>query len=275
MPARSATNNSYVEVVQQLDWDKLYDEHDFGSEIERLRHDWIENFDFILIDSRTGVTNFSGLTTSQLPDVLAFLFTPNRQSLLGSCDIARKAMDARRQSPLDRPAIIPLPIAAKFDQTEEYDRAQSWKKRFADQTRTFFDCWAPPGNDALRLVELLSIPYVPRWSFGEELAAISELPSLGGTRTPSYPASFALETVAALIANRFDKVPLLLSSRDEYVLTARANAQPKMSSKKRDLNIFLSYSHKDENVASTVKEALEQAGFRIFPTRGEVSSYDS
>ena len=55
-------------------------------------------------------------------------------------------------------------------------------------------------------------------------------------------------------------------------MTARANARPRISRKKRDLNIFLSYSHKDANVASSVKEALEQAGFRIFPTRGEVSS---
>ena len=136
MPASSAANAQYIEVVQKPNWDNLYDEHNFGSEIERLRQEWIDAFDFILIDSRTGVTDFSGLTTAQLPDVLAFLFTPNLQSLLGSCDIARKAMNARRQLPIDRPAIMPLPIAAKFDQTEEYDRAQLWRRRFADQTRS-------------------------------------------------------------------------------------------------------------------------------------------
>ncbi len=264
MPASSAPNTQYIEVVQKLDWDKLYEEHDFGSAIERLRQEWVENFDFILIDSRTGITDFSGLTTAQLPDVLAFLFTPNFQSLLGSCDIARKAMDARRQLPVDRPAIMPLPIAAKFDQTEEYDRAQFWRKRFADQTRPFFECWVPPGSDMFRMVDLLSIPYVPRWSFGEELAAVSEVASSGGARSPSYPASFALETIAALIANRFDNVPLLLSSRDEYVLTARAGVHASRAGGERDLKIFLSYSHKDQEVAAQVKDALEEAGFQTF-----------
>jgi hypothetical protein len=73
-----------------------------------------------------------------------------------------------------------------------------------------------------------------------------------------------LETVAALIANRFDKVPLLLTSRDEYVLTARAAVQANRVGGERDLKIFLSYNRRDSKVAAEVKKALEVAGFQTF-----------
>jgi cellulose biosynthesis protein BcsQ len=275
MPAVAPSRAGYAETVQHLDWDSLYDKSDFGSRIELIRQQWTATFDFVLIDSRTGVTDFSGLTTAQLPDVLAFLFTPNQQSLAGSCDIARKAMDTRRQLPLDRPAIIPLPIPSKFDQTEEYDRAQFWKRRFAEETKKFYSCWAPPASDLPKLVDLLSIPYVPRWSFGEELATAYEVASPSGTRSPSHPASFALETIAALLANGFDKAQLLMSSRDEYVLTARARAEEKSAPPERDLRVFLSYSHEDRSIAAEVEKALESAGFDTFFAHNDLRPGDN
>jgi hypothetical protein len=110
MPAAAEGGTDYTASVQALDWDELYIDHDFGARIEELRAAWVEQFDIVLIDSRTGVTDFSGLTTAQLPDVLAFLFTANQQSLAGCCDIVRRAMEARRRLPIDRPALCHCPF---------------------------------------------------------------------------------------------------------------------------------------------------------------------
>jgi cellulose biosynthesis protein BcsQ len=117
MPAMGSGDQHYTDTVQALDWDVLYQEHHFGMHLENLRADWVANFDFVLIDSRTGVTDFSGVTTVQLPDILTFLFTANHQSLDGCRNIVRRAMEARRNLPLDRAALLPLPIVAKFDLT--------------------------------------------------------------------------------------------------------------------------------------------------------------
>ena len=225
MPAAAEGGTDYTASVQALDWDELYIDHDFGARIEELRAAWVEQFDIVLIDSRTGVTDFSGLTTAQLPDVLAFLFTANQQSLAGCCDIVRRAMEARRRLPIDRPALVPLPIPAKFEQREEYDRAQTWRSRFASDLAEFYNVWAPKSIEATRLVDMLTIPYVPRWTFGEDLAVLAESASEKGTRTASSAVSYALETLAALLASRFEKIELLASSRDEYVLTARERAR--------------------------------------------------
>jgi hypothetical protein len=49
---------------------ELFDKHELGSYIETLRNEWISDFDFVLIDSRTGVTDIGGICTVHLADVL-------------------------------------------------------------------------------------------------------------------------------------------------------------------------------------------------------------
>ena len=182
MPACATGGADYTNLVQGLDWDRLFSKHQLGERLEALRAAWIENFDLVLIDSRTGVTDFSGVTTAQLPDILAFLFTANRQSLDGCCDIVRRAMAARRNLPVDRPALVPLPIVAKFEQREEYDRAQVWRAAFVEKLAEFFEVWAPASIETSRLIDLLTLPYVPRWTFGEDLAAVLEPRDPNGAR---------------------------------------------------------------------------------------------
>ncbi len=242
MPAASGGGADYTERVQKLDWDLLFDRYRLGSRLEDLRATWVENFDLVLIDSRTGVTDFSGLTTAQLPDILAFMFTANNQSFEGCSNIARRAMEARRKLPIDRPALIPLPIVARFEQREEYDRAQKWRSRFASELEPFLDTWTRREVDRRAVVDCLTIPYVPRWTFGEDLAALEELPGSQLIRNSNQPISYALETLASLLALRLEKIELLTSSRDEYVHSARTQATGgSKQSRKGGENVFISY----------------------------------
>jgi TIR domain/AAA domain len=261
MPAAAGGGTDYAGLVQGLDWDELYCDHALGARLEALRAAWIEEFDLVLVDSRTGVTDFSGLTTAQLPDVLAFMFTANGQSLSGCTDIARRAMEARRKIPVDRPALLPLPIPARFEQREEYDRARLWRERFVTELKPFFEVWAPSSVDPLKLIDLLTIPYVPRWTFGEELASLVEPASNSGTRTPGQAASYACETLAALLACGFAKVDLLASSRDEYVHAARALVQSRRAKVEGTSKVFISYSKSDSDtktIAHSIAHALKK-----------------
>jgi cellulose biosynthesis protein BcsQ len=266
MPATGDRDADYSAAVQSLDWDALYQKHGFGRHLESLRTEWITHFDFVIVDSRTGVTDFSGITTAQLPDVLAFMFTANNQSFEGCCRIVRSAMATRRNLPIDRPAILPLPIIARFEQREEYDRAQEWRTKFSKGLNEFFEVWTPRSIEGGRLVDLLTIPYVPRWTFGEELAATIEPRDQTGVRTTGSPITYPLETVAAILANGFDKIELLGSSRDEYVLTARVNA-PATAQEKLGPKVFISYSSKDREIADEVLRVLTGAGLHTFSQR--------
>jgi MinD-like ATPase involved in chromosome partitioning or flagellar assembly len=261
MPAMASSGADYTDRVQHLDWDELYDEHKFGARLEAMRAQWVEEFDFVLVDSRTGVTDFSGLTTVQLPDVLAFMFTANAQSLEGCANIARRAMDARRKLPVNRPALLPLAIPARFEQREEYERAQQWRARFARDLAPFFDRWRPVSADPVKLVDHLTIPYVPRWTFGEDLSALQEPAGTAGTRTTSQAVSFALETIAALLAQGFAKVDLLVSSRDEYVHAARASIRSRRAASLKSAKVFCSYPGGDIPMMDTIANTLSAAGF--------------
>lgn len=261
MPA-VAGKGDYARAVQELDWDSLYSDHGLGAKLEALRRHWTEKFDFVLVDSRTGITDFSGLTTAQLPDILAFMFTANEQSLLGCVDVARRAMAAQRQMPLDRAPIVPLPIPARFEQREEYERAKQWRLRFKKELRPFFDTWAPVGSDILKLIDLLTIPYVPRWTFGEELAVLEERAGPSGVRSPSHLASYACETLAALISNEFSKIQLLTSSRDEYVHNARARAPTGGNEAVQPINIYFSVSA-DPRAQMVREQVLSSVSFEL------------
>jgi MinD-like ATPase involved in chromosome partitioning or flagellar assembly len=265
MPAMASSGADYTSRVQNLDWDELYDRHRFGARLEELRAQWVEAFDFVLVDSRTGVTDFSGLTTAQLPDVLVFMFTANAQSLMGCADIARRAMDSRRKLPINRPALIPLPIPARFEQREEYERAQQWRARFATELVSFLDRWRPADADPIKLFDLLTIPYVPRWTFGEDIAALQEPAGTAGTRTPGQAVSFAIETIAALIAQSFARVGLLTSSRDEYVHAARASVRTRIADRDRRAsevkraNVFVSHAGPGQYEVGAIAAALRAA----------------
>ena len=223
------------------------------------------DLDIVLVDSRTGVTDFSGLTTAQLPDILAFMFTANKQSLHGCADIARRAMEARRHMPIDRPALLPLPIPGRFEQREEYDRAQDWRTLFAKELKPFLDTWVPPGTDCLKLIDLLCIPYVPRWTFGEDLAALIEPAGTSGTRSPSQSATYALETLAALLLHKFSKIDLLASSRDEYVHEARSTAMNRPPGNHEPLRVFFSYSKNDQHAQEVVSRIVEASWGMVEP----------
>ena len=266
MPAAAGGGADYTMRVQALDWEALYRDYDFGARLEALRAEWMDQFDLVLVDSRTGLTDFSGITTAQLPDILAFLFTANNQSLQGSCDIAQRAMEARPRMPVDRPALIPLPIPARFEQREEYDRAQAWRTRFATDLMPFFDVWVPTMVDKLKLIDLLTIPYVARWTFGEDLCALLEPPGTTGTRTPGQIAAFALETLAAVLANGFGKIDLLVSSRDEYVHTARASAANRRPQCGQPTKVFISAGTDEDGrrVVTAIREAMRKRGLSAF-----------
>jgi len=69
-----------------------------------------QQFRWVLIDSRTGVTDISGICTSLMPEKLVVVFTPNRQSLTGVHDLVMRAAAYRLGSDDLRPLLVyPLP----------------------------------------------------------------------------------------------------------------------------------------------------------------------
>src|SRR2546423_3148234 len=75
--------NSYATKVNSFSWQNFYDRLGGFVFFEALKDSMRENFDFILIDSRTGVSDTAGICTVQFPDSLVTCFTLNNQSIEG------------------------------------------------------------------------------------------------------------------------------------------------------------------------------------------------
>src|SRR4051794_31166553 len=64
----------YVGQLQKIDWEELYVDG-FGDYLERCREYWTAHYDFVLIDSRTGISDIGGICTAHLPDHLVAVYT--------------------------------------------------------------------------------------------------------------------------------------------------------------------------------------------------------
>ena len=103
-----------------------------GEFLERTREQWKVDYDFILIDSRTGLSDAAGICTILLSDVVVAMFTANHQSLYGTRDIMRLAQQARQGLAHRRMALTVLPLPARFPRKAPQKEADAWLERFAE-----------------------------------------------------------------------------------------------------------------------------------------------
>lgn len=262
-------DESYVSRMQALDWSELYEKHRFGNFLEAMRGEWKESFDFVLIDSRTGITDIGGICTVQLPDFLVLLFTANQQSLHGSLEVVKRAARARNSLPFDRAKLLTLPVAARFEMRVEYEMAQQWLKTFADELRPLYAEWAHKDVTVEELLNHTRMPYIPYWSFGEKLPVIEK-----GTDDPE-DIGFSLETLAALIAQKFSYSDVLVRNRDSFVSAVRklsrlnGIADTPGAKPGRGVKLFISYSHKDEKLRAELVKHL-----RVLRRQGVIEMWD-
>ncbi|HEX5114207.1 MAG TPA: AAA family ATPase [Pseudonocardiaceae bacterium] len=212
--AAGRDDDEYVGRVQSLDWERLYDKG-FGDYLELCRERWAAEYDYVLLDSRTGVSDIGGICTAHLPDRLVVVFTANEQSIQGAVDIAGRANAARDRMPYDRPQLTVLPVLSRFDTREEYDRSEEWRRICVERTSGLFRNWLDSRVSPELMSRHLTLPYVSYWSFGEQLPVRSE------ANPAADQISFALETVAAVVAHDFDRTDLLAENRDAYVAAVR------------------------------------------------------
>lgn len=246
-------DSTYVQRMQMLDWNLLYEEHRLGSFVEELRESWKDNFDFVLIDSRTGITDTGSICTVQLPDILMLILTANSQSLDGSLDTLERIQARRAAFPFDRAKLLVVPIVSRFERRVEYTLADLWLARFAEIFPAMYSDWAHKDVTAPDLLNFLRVPYVPIWNFGEEIPAITK-----GTSDVD-DIGYSLETIAALVAHNLAATDVLVQNRDNYVLTARTAVSRQLLQAERlkaGIRVFISYSHADEQYMQELRSHL-------------------
>lgn len=163
--------NEYATTLGRFDWERYYAQGG-GDFVESLRDQWRRSYDVTLIDSRTGLSDMSGICTIQLPDTVVAMFTANQQSLFGVRDIMRLAQEAQGRLAYDRQHLRVLPLPARFGRDGSTSEAVEWTARVAEALSEFYLDWIPAWATPRSVAQVLRIPHVDAYGFGEKLAVV-------------------------------------------------------------------------------------------------------
>lgn len=160
--------DAYAHTVQQFDWEEFYASYDGEAYFEWLRRQLLDPglADVVLIDSRTGVAEMSGVCTRQLADVVVMFSAPNDQNLEGVAMMARSftrpdLIAARGGRGID---LIAVPARVDVSEGRPIDL-------FEERFRQKLDPYLPETFRRLRTsFGRLRIPYISAYAYAERLA---------------------------------------------------------------------------------------------------------
>ena len=104
----------YSERVNKFNWEEFYRRLGGGCLLQAAREQMKQKYEYILIDSRTGVSDTSGICTIQMPDTLVACTTLNNQSLVGMSAVLESIRSKRNPGDLRVfPTIMRIELAEK------------------------------------------------------------------------------------------------------------------------------------------------------------------
>ncbi|MBN2004213.1 MAG: SUMF1/EgtB/PvdO family nonheme iron enzyme [Anaerolineae bacterium] len=163
----------YAKSVLNFDWQNFYEEWKGELYFNWFREQLEANFDVILIDSRTGVTEMGGVCTYHLADSVVIFCAPNQQNLNGAYRMAKSFTALGLQEARNGRVIKVVVIPARVEETAEKELLKDFENDFFDK---FSAMEFPPGRGlAITVREMwkLTIPYVPFYAFNE-IAVVRE-----------------------------------------------------------------------------------------------------
>jgi len=241
--------------MENFDWEGFFRERNGGHFIEMLRGQWRREFDIVLIDSRTGLSDTGGICTIQLPDIVVAMFTANYQSVYGVRDVMRLAQHARQTLAIDRMPLTVLPLPARFGTRAEFKESQEWLHRFEEALHEFYEDWLPSSVQPRYVLERLKVPQIDYFSFGEKLAVLEQ-----GVSDPEGM-GYVYDKVAAVLANDFSDIEPVVGQ--EVAAQAsnegrRRKSEAAPTGRKEDYKYDIFVSHAPSQLTSEwVREMLQ------------------
>ena len=251
-------DEAYSQNLEAFDWEGFFNKNG-GRFVESLREAWRGEFDIVLIDSRTGLSDTGGICTIQLPDIVVAMFTANYQSLYGVRDVMRLAQKARQSLAYDRMPLTVFPLPARWG-VQEFQETQVWLDRVTEAVKELYDGWLPRTIPVRDVVERIKIPQIAFFSFGEKLAVLEQ-----GTSDPQGM-GFVYDQVASFLASDFEDLSALLGERAIREANAKTVEVSKQFNSAADPNketgylydIYVSYDRSASEAALEFAEMLKQ-----------------
>ncbi|HEY0990297.1 MAG TPA: TIR domain-containing protein [Kofleriaceae bacterium] len=246
---------AYAERVRSVDWRRFYDVLGGGVLLEALKQQLREDYDYVLIDSRTGISDTAGICTVQMPDDLVVCFTLNQQSIKGAAAAAESAW-VHRLKPSGEPGlrVWPLPTRIELAEKERLDAAR-------ESARATFDRFVRHLTrvDRAGYWARVEVLYQPFFAYEEILAPFAERRQQTGSMLGSMEALTAAFTDGGVtrLAEMSEKL-----RRETYVRFVPPRARP--ATARGSGTVYLSYSRWLISQAKRIVTDLKASGLDVF-----------
>jgi hypothetical protein len=168
----------YVERVRAFNWKRFYS--DYAEVLPILAEELTRRYDYVLIDSRTGITDVGSLCTIVLPDKLVLVFTPNEQSLAGALDVGEQAIRVRGAS-------FPVfPLISRLEDSEMKEKRR-WVGRARERFETLFrEACGMKTCDLESYFDKVRIHHHGYYGYGERISTEEEKVGVVGSMAQSF-----------------------------------------------------------------------------------------
>lgn len=158
--------------VNSFSWKQFYENLGGGIFLEAAKDTLRREYDYTLIDSRTGVSDTSGICTIQMPDELVVCFTLNSQSIDGAAAAAKSALD-QRTPPKSKPSIKVWPVPMRVEPSEK-DRLERARTLARTKFNFLLNHLSPEQQD--RYWGEIEVTYEPYYAYEEVLSTFADRP---------------------------------------------------------------------------------------------------
>jgi hypothetical protein len=221
-------SEDYAKTLAEFSWSDFFAQSRGGEWLEALRDQLSASYDFVLIDSRTGLTDSGGVCTIQMPDMLVLVFTANDQSVDGGLRAVAAAQQERRNFGYDRGPLVVIPLLSRWEGESEVDIGEQWMKRLNSDLTPLTAPWLPKDFSPRQFLEKTRVPHVPRFTFGEPLPVLTHSLS-----DPGLPGLY-FDTIARLIQFQLSNVGTVIDPAYDVKQSGRPTGK-----------VFISYRRQD------------------------------
>ncbi|WP_371408741.1 FxSxx-COOH system tetratricopeptide repeat protein [Micromonospora zamorensis] len=240
-------DRSYATRVMSFDWENFYDRLHGGSFIEEMKRSMRRHYDYVLVDSRTGLNDTSGICTVQLPDTLVICFTLNNQSIAGSLAVADSI---RRQRDASDLRILPVPMRVEDGESKRLEAARSYVR---SGFRRLLSGSSAEERD--RYWGDVEIPYKVFYAYEEILATVGDRAHQEGSLLAAY------ERLTSHLTEGRVRTVVPLDDADRESLTKSFWRQAVGLGL---YDFFISHVRSDQRWAEWIAAHLEQLGYRVW-----------
>ncbi|MFF4346537.1 FxSxx-COOH system tetratricopeptide repeat protein [Streptomyces sp. NPDC001530] len=246
-------DRSYSATVSSFEWDNFYERLGGGLFLDALRDDMKASYDYVLIDSRTGLSDNADICTMQMPDVLVDCFTLSDQSLDGAAAVARSVEDGYRKRKI---RVLPVPMRIDEGEKEKVDAGRALARLKFDGLPKGL------GGEELGSEELtaywgnVEIPYRPYYAYEETLATVGDESGIANSLLSAFERLTTVISDGEVSTLPPVPEPVRLRCRDAFL-----RRRPMTTA----TDVVIAYAAENRMWADWAEALLKRAGCNVIP----------